>query len=484
MVKRVYLVTGGMSQYMRSSATKLTEEFCIEAFRMAALRLGMTPAELKEFIHTCYYGHFADHFGRQLLGEALIHDRLGLDPLGNCGVKAGGSTGGATIWEAFKTVASGYSRCVLAMGWENMGTCPTDEGNNLIAQAADINWETELGHLYGNYYALMAARYWKVFGREEESFRRVMAKIAARNHTYAYYNPFAQDGRKLTLEDVLASPIVAYPLRQLDCCLMSVGASCVILADEETAYEMVKKHPDCKMTPLLIDVAAGSHTLRAADRRDMEIPLLPHEEEQDIFQECFPDIEIPLLPTENFNLYKDLGQRFPGADRYPGFTGFLAARMAAYYLYRMMGVTNPRNDFQLFEDHDAFTISSIQTYEDAGFAPYGYGRTYIESGDAFFGGRCPNNISGGLMGLGHPVGSTGIGQVVECMLHLNGIHGQVHGDPDLWRSFGKEKPADWEDLQVPNCYRTLAVSHAGVGSHVVFTGLQHPEHVLEGRVGA
>jgi len=55
--------------------------------------LGLTPAELKKYIHTCYYGHFADHFGDQLLGEAVIHDRLGLDPLGNVGIKSGGATG-------------------------------------------------------------------------------------------------------------------------------------------------------------------------------------------------------------------------------------------------------------------------------------------------------------------------------------------------------------------------------------------------------
>ncbi len=66
---------------------------------MAAALLDISPAELKRYIHTCYYGHFADHFGDQLLGESVIHDRLGLDPLGNVGVKTGGATGGSTLWE-------------------------------------------------------------------------------------------------------------------------------------------------------------------------------------------------------------------------------------------------------------------------------------------------------------------------------------------------------------------------------------------------
>ena len=92
-------------------------------------------------------------------------------------------------------------------------------------------------------------------------------------------------------------------------------------------------------------MTAGSHTLRPADRRDMDIPL---------------------LPNETADQYKNLGKEFPGGDRYPGFTGFLAARMAAYYGYHMTGVVDPIEDFDVIELHDAFTISDVQTYEDIG----------------------------------------------------------------------------------------------------------------------
>ena len=113
----VYLVTAGQTKFDRAFPEKRTEELVIESFAKAAEMIGKSPAELKSYIHSCYYGHFADHFGDQLLGEAVIHDRLGLDPLGNVGIKTGGATGGSTIWEAAKAVASGYSDCVLAMGW-------------------------------------------------------------------------------------------------------------------------------------------------------------------------------------------------------------------------------------------------------------------------------------------------------------------------------------------------------------------------------
>lgn len=457
MQRPVFLVTGGMSKFARSVPEKRTEELVIDAFTEAAEFIQKSPAELKSYIHSCYYGHFADHFGDQLLGEAVIHDRLGLDPLGNVGIKTGGATGGSTMWEAFKAVASGYSNCVLAMGWERMDEVPTDEGNNYIASAADKDWETPLGHIYTGYYAVMAQKYWHVFGKEEESFRRTMAKIAVKNRGYARMNPHAQGPMKITVDDVLNSPIVAYPLRALDCCLMSVGAACAILCDEKTAYELCDN-------PLLVNVAAGSHTLRVADRLPMEIPLLPNETEE---------------------TYRDLNKRFPGGDRYPGFTGFLAARMAAYYVYGMTGIVDPAEDLDLVELHDAFTISDIQTYEDIGIRPYGLGRTYVESGDCYHTnpltgkpGKLPANLSGGLIGCMHAVGATGIMQVIEIGQHIWNRWAEMHENPSKWNRFDRKKPDDWTNLQVQGARRGLAISHAGVGSHVTATTIMHPDHQL------
>jgi len=460
MSKPVYLVTGGMSKFDRAIPEKRTEELVIDAFQEAADFIGKTPAELKKYIHSCYYGHFADHFGDQLLGEAVIHDRLGLDPLGNIGVKTGGATGGSTIWEAFKAVASGYSDCALAMGWERMDEVPTDEGNHLISCAADKDWETPLGHIYTGYYAVMAQKYWQVFGKSDPKFRETMAKITVKNRGYARMNPHAQGPMDISVEDVLNSPIVAHPLRALDCCLMSVGAAGVILADEKTAFELCDD-------PLLLYCSAGSHTLRVADRRDMDIPL---------------------LPNESAEQYKDLGERFPGGDRYPGFTGFLAARMAAHYAYGMAGIKEPTEDLDLVELHDAFTISDIQTYEDIGIRPYGEGRTYVESGDCYHTnphtgkpGKLPANLSGGLIGCMHAVGATGIMQTIEVAQHIWNRWAEMHSDQKKWDAFGRKKPDDWTNLQVKGAKRGLAISHAGVGSHVTATVLVHPDHQLERR---
>jgi acetyl-CoA C-acetyltransferase len=87
---------------------------------------------------------------------------------------------------------------VLAMGWERMDEVPTDEGNFLISCAADKDWESPLGHIYTGYYAVMAQKYWQVFGKEEESFRRTLAEISVKHHGYARFNPFAQGPMKIT----------------------------------------------------------------------------------------------------------------------------------------------------------------------------------------------------------------------------------------------------------------------------------------------
>jgi acetyl-CoA C-acetyltransferase len=252
--------------------------------------------------------------------------------------------------------------------------------------------------------------------------------------------------------------VVADPLRALDACLMSVGAACVIVADEETAFKLCDN-------PLRLYITAASHSLRVADRRHMEIPLLPNER-----------------PGQ----YDDLDERFPGGHRYPGFHSFFASRMASYYCYPMAGVTDPTEELDLVELHDAFTISDIQTYEDIGIRPYGEGRDYVESGDCYLTnpgtgkpGKLPANLSGGLIGCMHAVGATGIMQVVELMLQIWNRHAEVHGDPKRWKAFGKQKPKDWQDLQVKGARRGLAISHAGVGSHVTCAIVMHPDHLLK-----
>ena len=441
--KPVYIVAGGTTDFRKKYPEKNTGQLCTEALRMAVEEndLKMDPEEIRRSVNWCVYSQFADHFGDQLLAAAKIHDYLGFDPLGNIEVKTGGATGGSAVLAAAQAVASGYANLVPVVGWERMDEVSTKVGNSYIASAACKDFESELGWMYAAYYALMAQRYQFENGVPRET----LAKIAIKNHGYARFSPFSQNPGHYTVEEVLSNDIVSDPLSFIECCVMSVGASVLLLADEEMAYKITDQ-------PILLKaICGGSHTLRTADRRNMPILLLPNETEE---------------------TYKDY---FKGSrHEWPGFSSFLASRMAAYLAYNMAGIHDPVEDFDILETHDAFTISDIQTYEDIGLRPYGRGREFIESGDAYYEGRLPTNLSGGLIGTMHAVGATGIWQMVEMMWQLQGKWAKFHADPNMWKRYGKEKPADFRDLQVKNAKRGCAISHAGTGSHVTCAVLEVP----------
>lgn len=430
----VFMVAGGTSDFRKFYPEKKAEELVMEAFRMMLEEneLKKDPLEIKGMINAAVYGHFADHFGDQLLGEAKVHDYLGLDPLPNIGLKTGGATGGYSMFCGANWVASGYADVVLVAGWERMDEVDTKTGNFYISTAACKEFETRLARIYSTYYSPMARRFAEKYNLSEIT----RAKVAVKNRLYGYYNPFAQQGGKHTVEEVLNGRMNAEPLRMLECCAMSVGASCMLLCSEEVAHKLTKK-------PVQLFVGGGSHTLRVADRRHMEIPLLPNET---------PETYAHFDNSEN--------------DPWPGFESFLAARFAAVKAYQMAGIQEPLKELDFVELHDAFTISDIQTYGDIGLRPYGQEPDYIESGDAYYGGKCPANLSGGLLGTMHAVGATGIYQGVETMWQIQKKYDKFHGDPKMWRRYGKKKPRDWKSLQVKNAKQGLWVSHAGVGSHV------------------
>ncbi len=429
----VFMVAGGCTPFKKFYPEYKLEELCMMAFKMCLEdnNLKQRPLDIKGLLNFASYAEFADHFQDQLLCEAKIHDYLGLDPLYNVGIKTGGATGGSAILVGSMAVASGYADCVLVEGWERMDEVDTRTGNFYISTAACKDFETRLARIYSSYYAPMANRFAKMYNLSETT----RAKVAVKNRGYACSNPFAQQPGKHTIEEVLSSPMSAYPLRFLECCAMTAGSAAVLLCGEDLAYKLTDK-------PCRVYIAGGSHTLRVADRRHMDIPLLPHEE---------PGMYDALLKE---------------SSRWPGFESFLAARFAAYLTYRMAGIHDPLKDLDLVELHDAFTISDIQTYGDIGLRPYGQEPDYIESGDAYYEGRCPSNLSGGLLGTMHAVGATGVYQAAECLWQLQGKYDKFHGDEKYWRLAGKEKPADWRSLQIKDGRRALWVSHAGVGSHV------------------
>jgi acetyl-CoA C-acetyltransferase len=432
-MRPVYAVAGGVSKFAKARPDATFQAIVKESFDYAVNDLGI---EYKKFIELCdgsVASYFSDHFTRQLMAGIMVQDYLGLCPKPSHRVEGGGATGGLCIQEGWKSVASGLMDICPCFGFETMSHVNTWKGNEFIALASDVSFDYPVGGFYSGYYAMMVVRHMHEFGTTVEQ----MAAVSVKNHLNAYHNPYAQKRNKYTIEDVRNAPMVAWPLTRLDICVMSDGASTLVLASEEGVKKLEKESG--KRIPLvkLSGIGRGTDMMRMADRPHWDVILLPNEKASD---------------------YKNL--------KYPGVHSFRAGRMASKLAYEMAGIKDPLNEIDFVELHDAYTSSEIQTYEDMGLCKYGEGGPFAASGKAFMPGieyglklkekpKCPVNPSGGLIACGHPVGATGIMQGVFALWQLQ---------ETLPKHFGGD-----DKLFLKNAKRGVIHSHAGTGTYVTVT---------------
>jgi len=415
LLRPVYMVAGGITKFEKAHPDKDFRYMVKDAFDYA---MNDVPDLEPNMIEASVASYFSDHFARQLMAGIMAQDYIGLCPVMSKRVEGGGATGGLCFQTAWETVASGRADIAVAYGFETMSRVNTWKGNEFIAQASDTNFDYPVGGFYTGYYAMMVRRHMYEFGTTVEQ----MALVSVKNHGNAVHNPYSQYPMEITVEDVRSSEMVADPLTRLDICVMSDGAACCILASEEMAKKLTDK-------PVLITgVGCGTDTMRLADRPHGDVILLPHED---------PDY------------YKDLD--------YPGVHSFRAGRVAAKRAYEMAGITNPLEELDFVELHDAYTSSEIQTYEDLGLCRYGEGGGFVESRAPFVDGKVPVNPSGGLLACGHPVGATGLMQGVFAFWQLQGT---------IAKHFGNDK------LQVKDARRGIIHSHAGTGTYVTVTVME------------
>lgn len=425
-MRPVYMVSGGITKFAKAHPEKDFRLMVKEAFDYAMKDI---PELTIDMIDGSVGSYFSDHFTRQLMAAIMVQDYLGLCPKPSKRIEGGGATGGLCFQAAWEAVASGRMDLCLAFGFETMSRVNTWKGNEFIAHASDTNFDYPVGGFYTGYYAMMVQRHMHEFGTKVEQ----MALVSIKNHTNALYNPYAQSPMRLSVFDVRSSAMVSTPLTMLDICTMSDGAAVCILASEEAALKLTNK-------PVRITgVGCGTDSMRMADRPRAKVILLPHESEKD---------------------YKDL--------RYPGVHSFRGGRTAAKLAYKMAGISNPIEEIDFIELHDAYTSSEIQTCEDLGLCKYGEGGSFVESGKPFmpeidYGlklkdqGKMPVNPSGGLLACGHPVGATGLMQAVFAFWQLQG---------SIKKHLGNET------LQVADAKRGLIHSHAGTGTYITVSILE------------
>lgn len=305
--------------------------------------------------------------GQNQLGT-FFSDWIGLWHQESVKVEAACASGAAALRAGLMAVASGDIDSALVVGVEKMTDKAGHDVTSALATAADADYEVEQGISFVGINALVMRRYMHEFGWKHEDF----APFSINAHANAMHNPYARLHEKITLEKFEKSSMVATPINLLDASPIGDGAAAVIIVPAEKVMSVAGR-------PRVVIAASASatDTIAVHSRKD------------------------PLFLS--------------------------AAYASSKRAYEMAGI-GPQ-DIDVFELHDAFSIMAALSLEASGFAERGQGVRLGLDNEINLGGRVPVCTRGGLKARGHPVGATGMYQVVEVVQQLRGECGatQVQG---------------------------------------------------------
>lgn len=349
---------------------------------VAIIGIGQTPVgehwekSLRHLAHDAIMAAMRDagieradalYVGNMLSGElngqehlgALIADFIGLRGIEAMKVEAACGSGAAALRVGMMAVASGMSELVLVCGIEKMSDAPGNQTTSALAMAADQEYEVSEGISFVGLNALLMRRYMHEYGVAKEAF----AGFTVNAHRNAVANPNAMFRSPVSEAAYARAGMIADPINLLDSSPVCDGAACVVLAPAERYRSRAKA--------LILASAVAIDSLAIHDRRD------------------------PLVLD--------------------------AAVISCQKAYAEARVTPA--DIHLFEAHDAFSIMAALSLEAAGFAPRGAGVKLAQHGEIALTGRIPISTMGGLKARGHPVGATGVYQIVEIVQQLTGQAG-------------------------------------------------------------
>jgi acetyl-CoA C-acetyltransferase len=295
--------------------------------------------------------------GQEHLGP-LVADYLGMPGIPATHVESACASGGLAVRGAFLEVACGVSDIVLAGGVEKMTDVSGDGATAALATAADQEYEVFNGATFPGLYAMMAHAHMDRYKTTPE----MLAAVAVKNHKNGSRNPAAQYAFEVTMEQVARSTMVADPLRLLDCSPITDGAAAVVVTTVEVARRL--KRPYAR----ILGSGVATDSLALSQRRD--------------------------------------------------FTTIKSATLALERSLAQSG--KKRSDIQFAEVHDCFTIAELLVLESICAYPAGKAGPATLAGETALDGKFPVNSSGGLKAKGHPVGATGVAQVVEVYKQLVG----------------------------------------------------------------
>ncbi|WP_343161679.1 beta-ketoacyl synthase N-terminal-like domain-containing protein [Natrialba sp. INN-245] len=310
-----------------------------------------------------------------------LSSALGVEGVRSDRIENTSATGASAVHRGVEAVASGQSDVALVVGVEKMSVGETAAVTDSIRQLVHPR-EYEQGLTLPSFAGLAA----NVYLDRYDAPRDALAAVAEKNHRNAVDNPVAQFQKRISVDDVLESPVIADPLRLYDCCPMTDGAAALVLSREEGVR--------------VASIASATGTHAVAARSD---PLA---------------IESVRLAGE---------RTFDGVDL-------------------------ERDDVDVACIHDAFTVLELLELEELGFYDAGTAWEATLDGKTRLDGELPVNPGGGLKARGHPLGATGISQLIELVW-------QLRGDlPDQRR--------------VPDAEVGFAINVAGFGNNSVCTLLE------------
>ena len=355
-MEKVCVLGAGSTKYgkLEDSISDITIQSSVAAIESA----GIDPKDVKAGYISNVFG-VADkqvHLGPVIMSNLGISDRPSLSIESACG------SGSVSFREAYANVAAGFYDCLLVTGVEKVTHTGTEWTTTYFAYCSDFFYEGSAGASFPGLFASMARAYLTEFNATEED----LARVAVKNHENGLLNPKAHLQKKITIDDVMNSAVVASPLKLYDCCPFSDGASSVILCSEKFAKEHGGDYIE------VIGSGRGGSPAALQGREHM--------------------------------------------------TTIPSTKIAAESAYKMAGITAKDVDFA--EVHDCFTIAEVVDTEDLGFFEKGKGVEAVREDRTKLNSDISINPSGGLKSKGHPIGATGVGQVVEVYDQLTGKAGQ------------------------------------------------------------
>lgn len=292
----------------------------------------------------------------------VITDYLGQRFIPAIRVESACASGGLAVKTAYMEVACGLADSALAIGVEKMTDVDGGEATFALATAADQDNEAFHGVTFPGLYAMMANAHMHKYGTTLEQ----LSQVSVKNHHNGSMNPHAQFPFKVTLDQVMNSTMVADPMRLLHCSPITDGSAAVLLVPVEVAKKMNKPYA------VITGIGHATDTIALCQRKDL----------------CKLDV----------------------------------VEVAAQRALKMAGKTIRDIDFA--EVHDCFSIAEIMVIEALGIVEPGQGGPATMNGLTALDGDFPINPSGGLKSKGHPVGATGVAQIVEVASQLRGEAGQ------------------------------------------------------------